>query len=520
MVGVLTIASFMEVLDAGVANVALPVIAGNLSITSEDASLVTSVYLVSNAVIVPLTGWMSSLFGRKRLYLTCVAIFIAASFLCGMSTSLEALVLFRIVQGLGGGSLVALEQAFIVDSVPAEKRGMAFSIYGATLACSPILAPALGGWITDNYGWQWIFFINIPIGLLSLFLVSTLLTETNAVVEERKRVRESASFQVDWVGIVLITVGIGALMIVLDKGSQNDWFESEFIIASSMIALFTLVMAFAWEWTRKYPAVDLRLLLNRGVAGGAIVIFVLAMVNYGNLVLVPLFAQQMFGFTAQDSGTINIVSGIVSIVTVPVAGYMLKLIDARWLAIAGLTMTAFVGWQMTALNLNAGYWDLAFIRACGALAGAFLGAPVITAAFRGVPKDKTDNASSLITTSACLGGSFGIAILTTYLSNRTGYRTGVLSSQASNYNPNYVEWLNNVERVLQDKGMTKIESAEFAPSVVWSEIHRQASMLAFTDAFYILTAMTVCAIPFVFLFKSTGSGIASENVDFRSGNDG
>lgn len=501
MVVILTIASFMEILDSGIANVALPNIAGNLSITPEEASLVTSSYLVANTVIVPITGWLAIYFGRKRLYLTCVAIFIAASFMCGVSTSLGMLVFFRIIQGLAGGNLVVIEQAFIVDSVPAEQRGMAFSIYGATIVCAPIFAPALGGWLTDTYSWHWVFFINVPIGLLSLFLVSRFVIEPKSTIEERKKVRASGQ-RVDWVGILLITMGIAALTIVLDKGNHEDWFESNFIITFAIIAFVALLFGVTWELTQENPAVDIRLLGNRSIGAGAIVVFVIAVMIYGTSVLTPLFAQQMLGFSAQDSGMINTAGGIVSLIMMPIAGFLMKKMDARYLAIAGLSLAALGLWSLTNLNPDAGYWDLALRRALQTFAGAFLFAPVMAAAFRGVPDGKADSASSLITTSAGLGGSFGIALLTMLLADKTKYHVGILSEQASDYNPNYITWLDRATQALQDKGMSAVEAASAARGMMWSEINRQAGMLAFIDTFYIMMILVVGAIPLIFLFKA------------------
>ena len=491
LVVILTIASFMEVLDSGIANVALPKMAGSLSITPEEASLVTSSYLVANTVIVPITGWMATYFGRKRLYLACVAIFIAASFMCGISTSLEMLVFFRILQGLGGGSLVVLEQAFIIDRVPAEQRGMAFSIYGATIVCAPIFAPAFGGWITDTYSWHWVFFINVPIGMLSLFLVSTFVPEPKATMEERIRLKK-AGYKIDWVGILLITIGIAALTIVLDKGNHEDWFASNFIIMFSIIAFIALVIGVTWELTQENPAVDIRLLANRSIGAGAVVVFVIAIMIYGSSVLIPLFAQRLLGFTAQDSGMINTAGGIVSLIMIPVAGFLMKKIDARYLAVAGMSIAAFALWNLTFLNLDAGYWDLAYRRGLQTFAGAFLFSPVMAAAFRGVPDGKANNASSLITTSAGLGGSFGIALLTMLVADNTKYHIGVLSSQASNYNPNYIAWLSRVTQALQDKGLSAIEAADKARGMMLSEIHRQAGMLAFIDTFYVMMALIIC----------------------------
>ncbi len=500
MVAILTIASFMEILDSGIANVALPNIAGNLSVTPEEASMVTSSYLVANTVIVPITGWLSTYFGRKRLYLACVAIFIGSSFMCGISSSLEMLVFFRVIQGLGGGNLVVLEQAFIVDRVPAEQRGMAFSIYGATIVSAPIFAPALGGWLTDTYSWHWVFFINVPIGILSLFLVSRFVTEPESTIAERKQMRASGK-RIDWVGILLITIGIAAITIVLDKGNHEDWFQSNFIVTFSIIAVLALVIGVTWELTQDDPAVDLKLLGNRSIASGAIVVFVIAITIYGSSVLIPLFAQRMLRFSAQDSGMINTAGGIVSVIMIPVAGFMMKRIDARYLAVAGLSFSAFAIWNLANLNLEAGYWDMAYRRVLQTFAGAFLFSPVMAAAFRGVPEGKADNASSLITTSAGLGGSFGIALLTTLLARYTKYHVGVLNSQASVYDPNYVGWMERTTQSLQNAGLSAAEATSKAHAMMAAEIHRQGAMLAFIDVFYVMMFVVICAIPLVFLFR-------------------
>ncbi|MCU1290939.1 MAG: EmrB/QacA family drug resistance transporter [Acidobacteria bacterium] len=511
MVVVLTIASFMEVLDTGIANVSLPNIAGNLSSTTEEASWVISSYLIANAVVVPLSGWLATYFGRKRFYMVCVFIFVVASFLCGIATNLEMLIFFRVLQGLGGGSLVPLEQAFIADSVPAEKRGMAFSIYGLTLVIAPIFAPTLGGWITDNYSWHWIFFINIPIGILSLFLVWTLVSEPQSVIDEREKLKKS-NFKIDWVGMLLMTVGIGALTVVLDKGYREDWFESDFIVVFSIIAFVALLVGIAWELTRENPAVDLRLLANRSVGAAAVMIFAIAVLIYGTLVLVPLMAQTLLGYTAQMAGMILSPGAVVALVMMLLTGFLMKKIEARVLAIAGLVLAALALWHLTTLNLQVGYWDLAYARAFQSFSAAFLFVPITTAAFRGVPAGKINNASSLISLSVNLGGSFGIAALATFLSYKTQHHISVLSSHASEYNPNYINWINQTTAALQEKGMSALEAASYARGLMWSEIERQAGMLAFIDAFYALMIMVLCMIPLVFLFKS---GKSDKSVDIH-----
>lgn len=501
IVVVLTIASYMEMLDAGIANVSLPIIAGNLGVTTEEASAVASSYLLATAVVVPITGWLSTYFGRKRLYITCVGTFVFASFLCGISTNFEMLVIARVLQGLGGGCLVAIEQAYIADSVPAEHRGMAFSIYAATLTSAPIFAPALGGWITDNYGWHWIFFINIPVGLVAIFLVSTLLEEPKSVAQEREKLRKSGR-GIDWQGMLLITIGVAALTVVLEKGNEKSWFDSTFIVAFSAVALASLIFGFAWEWTHENPAVDIRLLMNRTIGGGTIVVFIVTMTIYGNMILMPMFTQRLLGYSAQDSGMINTVSGSVSIFMIPIAGFILKRVDARYLSLFGLALTALSIWYLSRLSLNAGYWDLALLRGMQAFAGAFLTSPIMTTIFKGVPGGKSDNASALVTTTAGLGGSFGIAIVTLLLTNYNHYHTTSLSRHASAYNPNYVEWISNTTNSLREKGLSAIEAAQVAQAQFWEELGRQSLMLAFNDVYQTIMILVICAMPIIFLLKT------------------
>lgn len=501
---ILTIASFMETLDTSIANVSLPNITGNLSAAPEEGGWIISSYLIANAVVIPISGWLATYFGRKRFYMTCVVIFVVASLLCGIAWSIESLVFFRLLQGLGGGSLVPLEQAFIADMVPPEKRGMAFSIYGLALVTAPIIGPTVGGWITDNYSWHWIFFINIPIGIFSLLLTWSFVREPQSTIEEREKLKKE-NFKIDWLGLILFVVGIGALTIVLEKGNREDWFESEFVVFFAAVAFVSLLIGITWEMYQKNPAVDVRLLANRSVANGAAMMFMIAFVVYGSLVYVPQMAQTVFGYNAMTAGMLLSPGGFITLILMPTVGFLIKKIEARVLIIVGLIFSAAALWHLTSLNLHVGFQELMWARIYQSFATAFLFVPITTAAFRGIPRGKTDNASALISLAVNLGGSFGIALLATFLSRRTQAHTSALSVKASEYNPNYVQWLDQMTQTLQQQGMQLMEAAGQARAMMWNEIRQQAAMLAYLDLFFLLMILVLAMIPLVFLFKSNKS---------------
>lgn len=501
---ILTIASFMETVDISIANVSLPNITGSLSAAQEEGGWIISSYLIANAVVIPISGWLATFFGRKRFYMACVVIFVVASFFCGLAWNIESLVFFRVIQGLGGGSLVPLEQAFIADIVPPEKRGMAFSIYGLALITGPTIAPTIGGWITDNYSWHWIFFINIPIGILSLLLTWYFVREPRITIEEREKLK-TKNFQIDWLGLGLFVVGIGALTVVLEKGNHEDWFESSFIWFFAAVAFAALLFGIAWELSQENPAVDVRLLANRSVFAGVVMMFFVAFIVYGSLVYVPQMAQKVFGYDATTAGMIMSPGGIVTMILMPTVGYLIKRIDARALIIVGTILSAAALWHLSSLSLQIGFQELMWARIYQSFATAFLFVPITTAAFRGIPSNKTDNASALISLSVNLGGSFGIALLAAFLARRTQTHTSVLAANASEYNPNYVQWLERMTQTLQQQGMQMLEALSQARAMMWNEIRQQAAMLAYLDLFFLLMILVLAIIPFVFLFKGSDS---------------
>src|SRR6476661_1633632 len=326
-----TLATFMEVLDTSIANVALPHIAGNLSAGTDESTWVLTSYLVSNAIVLPLSGWISSIIGRKRFYMSCVAIFTISSFLCGLAPNLGMLIFFRILQGAGGGGLQPSEQAILADTFPPANRGMAFAVYGLAVVLAPAIGPTLGGWITDNFTWRWIFLLNIPVGILSLVLTSRLIQDPPHM--KRKKLSET---RIDYIGLGLVTLGLGTLQVVLDKGQRDDWFESHFIVIMAVIAAASLLFLIYWEWTREDPVIDLHLFTNRTFAASNLLMFMLGFALLGSPVLLPLFMQSLLGYTAQQSGLALLPGGFSLMLLMPLVGFMLSRFDARRMMTFGL----------------------------------------------------------------------------------------------------------------------------------------------------------------------------------------
>jgi MFS transporter, DHA2 family, multidrug resistance protein len=498
---ILTIATFMEVLDTSIANVSLPHIAGNLSAGQDEVAWVLTSYLVANAMILPISGWLATFFGRKRFYMACVCIFVISSLMCGLSTNLGMLIFFRIMQGIGGGGLAPSEQSIIADIVPPEKRGIAFAIYGLGVVFAPAIGPTVGGWITDNYSWHWIFFINVPIGIISLVLTWYYVNEPKSTLIERDRLKKEG-FKVDWIGIFLIVLGIGSLEIVLDEGNREDWFESSFIIRLLIVAVIALVSGVVWEFNQKNPAVDVRMLLNRNFASSFVLLFVVGFILFGSTFLLPLMTQSLFGYDAVTAGLVISPGGFVVMLMMPfVGGFLIPQVQVRWLILFGLIVSALALWNLTRLSLQADYYTLALARCFQAFALPFLFVPINTASYTGIPPGKTNNVSALMNLARNIGGSFGIAILSTIISRRVQYHTNTLGYYTNEYNPNYLQWMNQATQTLQQKGSTVMEAAEKGRGLLWAQVIKQSSMLAFIDAFYFLMILIICSIPLIFLLK-------------------
>jgi DHA2 family multidrug resistance protein len=499
---VVTLATFMEVLDTTIANVALPHIAGNLSAGTDESTWVLTSYLVSNAIILPLNGWFSRLVGRKRFYMLCVATFTASSFLCGLAPNLGTLVVCRILQGLGGGGMQPSEQAILVDTFPPHKRAMGMAVYGIAVVVAPIVGPTLGGWITDSYSWRWVFFINIPIGIISLLLTSQIISDPPYMKAQRARQR-NGGIGIDYIGLGLLAAGIAALQIMLDKGQREDWFESDFIITMFGIMAVCLPMAVIWSLRRKDAVVDFHLLKDRNFALANVTMFMLGFVLYGSTVLLPLFLQNLMGYTAMQSGMTMSPGGLVVMVLMPVVGLLLGRFQARWLVVYGLSVSAISLFDMSRFNLQIDFWTATMSRVILGAGLAFLFVPINTAAFYFVPPDKTSNATGLINLARNIGGSCGIAFAATLLQRRMQYHQSVLVEHVTPYSHTYRDMIQGATGMLVHQGSSAVEAARQAHGLVYGLVQQQAAMLSFVDNFWIMGLICLGAIPLMFLMKKT-----------------
>src|SRR6267154_1420562 len=500
-----TLATFMEVLDTSIANVALPHIAGNLSAGSDESTWVLTSYLVSNAIVLPLSGWFSGLIGRKRFYMSCVAIFTVSSFLCGLAPNLGMLIFFRILQGAGGGGLQPSEQAILADTFPPAKRGMAFAVYGLAVVLAPAIGPTLGGWITDNFTWRWIFLLNIPVGILSLMLTSRLIQDPPHM--KRKKLSET---RIDYIGLGLVALGLGTLQVVLDKGQRDDWFESHFIIVLSVIAAASLLFLIYWEWTREDPVIDLHLFTNRTFAAANLLMFMLGFALLGSTVLLPLFMQTLLGYTAEQSGLALLPGGFSLMLLMPLVGFMLSRYDPRKMMTFGLLALSFSLFHMTNFTLGVDFRTVVFAWMIQTMALAFLFVPINTAAYAFLPREKNNAASGLMNLARNIGGSVGISVVTTLLDRRTQAHTNDLVSHISASNPAFRSAFEGATRALEAHGASAAHAAQQAYALVQSTVQRQATMLAYIDCFWFLGVAIMTMIPMVFLMKKSrpGGGIA------------
>jgi DHA2 family multidrug resistance protein len=496
-----TLASFMEVLDTSIANVALPHIAGGLSASQDESAWVLTSYLVSNAIILPLSGWFVMLIGRKRFYMTCVFVFTLSSFLCGIAPSLGALVFFRILQGVGGGGLQPSEQAILADTFTPKQRGMAFAVYAIAVVFAPAIGPTLGGYITDHYSWRWIFFINIPVGILSIGLSSFMLEDPPYLVKERKE-KKKANLQVDYWGISFIAIGLGFLQIVLDKGDRDDWFASDFIRTCAFLAVAGLVLAVYWELKTKNPVVDLSLLKDRNFSISAFFMFMVGVVLLGSTVLIPQFLQTVMGYSATDAGQVISPGGFLLIGMLPFVGMLLGKVEARWMIGVGLVITALSMFHMTTFNTDMDYRYVMLARCFQASGLAFLFVPINTAAYAFVPRNKNNAASGLINLARNVGGSVGISLVITILSHRTQFHQSRLVEQATQLNPQFNAAIKAAGAAIRLGGGATAGSYGY----LMGQIQKQAATLAYIDCFWLFGVAFTILVPFVFMMKRVAPG--------------
>ena len=494
---VATLATFMEVLDTSIANVALPHIAGNLGAGVEDSTWVLTSYLVSNAIVLPTSAWISSLIGRKNFYMLCVAVFTISSLLCGLAQSLGMLVFFRLMQGLGGGGLQPCTQAILVDTFPPRQRGMGMAVYGMTVVVAPVIGPTLGGWITDNFSWRWIFFINIPVGIMSLLLSSRIISDPPYLLRRRGAQR----FQVDALGLALLSLGFGALQIMLDLGERKDWFASPWIRMWGLIAAVSLVWVAVHEWRHKDPIVDLRLLKERNFGFSVLLMLIFGFILFGSTVLLPLFTQTLLGYTAMLSGLVLSPGGLVIMVMMPLIGFLVTRIDPRWMIGFGIVMVSYSLYLMAQFNLQVDFWTVVVARCVQGFGLAFIFVPVNTVAYAFIAPQLRNQASSLISLARNIGASVGIAMLATMLARNTQSHRAVLVAHISPYEPVYQQRIEALTAAVQAQTGDPVGASLRAHAIVNQMVDSQARMLAFLDAFRALAICFLILLPLMLFMK-------------------
>jgi DHA2 family multidrug resistance protein len=501
---VVTMATFMEVLDTAIANVSLPHIAGSLSSSIDESTWVLTSYLVSNAVVLPISGWVATRMGRKRFYLTCVFLFTVSSFLCGLAPNLGLLVFFRVLQGIGGGGLAPSEQAILADTFPPAKRGMAFAVYGMAVVLAPAIGPTLGGFITDHYSWRWVFFINVPVGIASMVLSSRILVDPPHLVEAKKRVGP-----IDTVGLGLIAVGLGSLEYVLDKGQEDDWFHSHSIVFFAAVAAVSLVTFVIWEWRQEHPVVEVQMFRNRTFAVSTLMMLVLGMALYGSTVLLPQYLQVWMGYSAQDAGMVLSPGGFVVILLLPFVGRLISKVDARYLIAFGFVILSISLFHMAhTIYPGIDFRTAVVIRAYQASGLAFLFVPINTLAYAGVPPQKNNQVSGIVNLARNMGGDIGISFITTLIARRSQFHQSRLVEHVVP-SGELTARISAMAQHLQQLGIGAAQATKMAYGQLYGQVIKQAQTLAYLDALLLLSIFTAIMVPAVLLTRKAKPGAAA-----------
>jgi DHA2 family multidrug resistance protein len=483
------LATFMEVLDTTVVNVSIPHIAGNLASTNEEGTWVVTSYLVSNAIILPISGWLANQFGRKRLLLACVAGFTITSLCCGLATSLSQLIVFRVLQGLTGGGLQPLAQAILLETFPKERHGHAMAAFGIGILLAPILGPTLGGWITDNYSWRWIFYLNLPVGVLSLFLMNRYVFDPQYV--------KRGNGKVDLWGIGFLALGIGSLQVMLDTGQRKDWFSSDYIRIVTGLCILGLVGLIVRELITDHPVVDLRVLKDRSFSAGVLLISLLGFVLYASLVLLPLYLQTLMGYPAYNSGLALSPRGIGALLFTPLAGHLTTKTDPRRLLLIGFIIGSVTMFQLSGLNLYAGFWDIFWAQILQGVALSFLFIPLMSLAMSHISPQKMGNATSIFNLMRNIGGSVGIAIMTTFLARRTQMHQNHLVANVTAGNPKTLQMLYGMRANFIAHGTDAVTASRKSLAAMYGLVQEHAAMLAFVEAFWLMGVVFLLMIPFL-----------------------
>ncbi|HTZ36202.1 MAG TPA: DHA2 family efflux MFS transporter permease subunit [Stellaceae bacterium] len=502
-----TLVAFMEVLDTTIVNVALPHIAGELSSSQDEATWTLTSYLIANGIVLPISGFLGRLFGRKCYFLVCIGGFTASSFLCGTATSLGELIVFRLLQGFFGGGLQPNQQSIILDTFPPDQRARAFAITAVATVVAPVLGPTLGGWITDNYSWRWIFFINVPIGLFTFFAVLQL-------VEDPPWAKRGARPNIDFIGLGFIALGFGALQVVLDRGEDADWFASPFIRLFAVLAAIGLVGAVYWLLYARRPIVDLRVLADRNFAVGSLMIFVMALILYSSAVMLPQLTQRQLGYTALWAGLVLSPGALVLGFLIPLVGrFVMPYVQTRLIVAFGLLSLGLAFLYAQNLTPQLDFYTLAKIRMAQTIGLAFLFVPISTAAYLTLPAEQNADAAALYTMFRNVAGSIGIAVSTALVTTRSQVRQAYLTDHLGPLDPGFNDTLHQVEQSLTAMGVAPSQVADTALGWVNQTLINQAAVLAYTDVFLYCAALAFAGVPFAFLFSARRAAGAAAGVD-------
>jgi DHA2 family multidrug resistance protein len=499
---VVALAAFMEVLDTSIANVALPYMAGSLSASPDQSTWVLTSYLVSNAIVLPITGWFVALLGRKRFFLICLAVFTLSSLLCGIAPSLGAMIVFRILQGAGGGGLQPMAQAILADTFPPQQRGLAFALFGITVVVAPILGPTLGGWLTDNYNWRWIFFINLPVGIAASLLIFRLVEDP----PWQKRLARGG-IRIDYVGVALLVLGVGALQVMLDKGQELDWFSSRFIVTLAVVAAVGLVSLVVWEWSCDDPIVDVRLFRNLNFLSANVMMFVAGIMMFSSLVMMPQYLQLLMGYSSEAAGLVLSGGGVLLLILMPIVGVLTTRFPARYIVAAGWFLTSAAMFYSTRhLDLEISFWSASLLRVVQVAGMPLLFVPIILISYLGLPADKSNSIAGLVSFMRNIGSSIGTSLVTTVVARQAQFHQVHLVAHTTPAEPAFTAAVSGLAARLAASGVEASQATMQAYRQLYAAVIAQATALAYIDTFWILAIGAAVMVPISFTLRRNEPG--------------
>jgi DHA2 family multidrug resistance protein len=499
---VVALASFMEVLDTTIANVALPYIAGGMGVSEDEASWVVTTYLVSNAIILTASSYLARMLGRKTFFLISLGLFTLSSILCGFAPNLNALLLFRIMQGIGGGGMVPVAQSILADAFPPAKRGQAFALFGVAVVVAPVVGPTLGGWLSDNWSWEWCFLINAPVGLFAMAMISLVLQEKTAPAQSRSA--QDNGF--DLVGFLLVATFLGALEVVLDRGLEDDWFGSSFIVTFAVICALAFVLMIPWELTRRNPMIDLRMVASRQFGASFLVMLATGAILLATTQFLPQLVQQDFGYTATWAGLVLSPGGVVTMAMMFVVGRLASKVQPKYLIIVGAVFIALSMYSMTNVYGDLGFWFMARSRMLLGVGLPLIFVPIMAASYDGIPPSKTDQASALINAARNTGGSIGVSIVSNVLTHREQFHQNRLIEQVVPSSTSYQDTLQQITNYFTAQGSSLAQAHDQAVQWIGAQVQAQASFLSYMDAFWVLMLIALAAVPLALTLRNIKLG--------------